>query len=324
MFEAQFVQLIDGAMSDEEGMLFLKNQAALPVTGPMLAVAAQALRERMSALAYPGPLLDTCGTGGDQQSTLNISTASALVLAGAGVKVAKHGNRAVSSTSGSSDVLAVLGVDADMPAELVVRSLDEANLGFCFAPRFHPRLKSLAPLRKQLGIPTIFNMLGPLCNPCTPCWQVMGVGRLDMLRPMSEALLALNVERAAVVHGEPRLDEVSLQGSTQVCLIDDSKISEHTWTAADFGLPDSDINTIRCQDAHNSARHITAILQDEDVPGRPWVLANAALSLFISRKTKTLQDGVQLAAEVVRSGLAWRCLEQLQRLSANSVRPASM
>ncbi len=151
----------------------------------------------------------------------------------------------------------------------------------------------------------------------------MGVGRLDMLRPMSEALLALNVVRAAVVHGEPRLDEVSLQGKTQVCLIDDGKISEHTWTAADFGLPDSDINTIRCQDAHDSARHITAILQDEDVPGRPWVLANAALSLFISRKAKTLQDGVQLAAEVVRSGQAWRCLEQLQRLSANSVRPAS-
>jgi anthranilate phosphoribosyltransferase len=324
MFETQFIQLIDGHLNDAEALDFLLATTKEPITGERLAFAAKALRHRMVVIDYPQPLLDTCGTGGDQQSTVNISTAAAIVLAAAGVKVAKHGNRAVSSSSGSSDVLSALGIVADLPVEGVVACLEQANLGFIFAPRFHPRLKSLAPLRKQLGVPTIFNLLGPLCNPAQVSWQILGVGRREHLRPMAEALLQLNIERAAVVHGEPGLDEVSLHGSTVVCLIKGGTIIEQTWTHADFGYDYHSIDTIRCKDASESAQFIVNMLKGQEQHGRNWVLANVAVGLLLADQVKTIRDGVQQAEEVVRSGLALRKLEQLKLLSAACCRPAAL
>jgi anthranilate phosphoribosyltransferase len=324
MFESQFIQLIDGHLNDADAGSFLLSTAKESLTGDRLAFAARALRERMTLINYPQPLLDTCGTGGDQQSTINISTAAAIVLAGGGVKVAKHGNRAVSSSSGSSEVLSALGIIADLPVEGVVACLEKANLGFIFAPRFHPRLKALAPLRKQLGVPTIFNFLGPLCNPARVCWQILGVGKRETLRPMAEALVQLNVKRAVVVHGEPGLDEVSLHGETHACLIHGSDITEQTWTPADFGYETLSINTIRCKDATESAQSIASMLKNEDQPCRPWVLANVAVGLLIADQVKTLRDGVQRAEEVVRSGLALLKLEQLRMMSAACCRPAAL
>ncbi|MFT3882347.1 MAG: anthranilate phosphoribosyltransferase [Gemmatales bacterium] len=249
MFESQFIQLIDGHLKEADAADFLLATTKEAITGERLAFAARAVRERMVVIDYPQPLLDTCGTGGDQQSTVNISTAAAIVLAAGGVKVAKHGNRAVSSSSGSSDVLTALGIVSDLPIEGVVTCLEQANLGFIFAPRFHPRLKTLAPMRKQLGVPTILNLLGPLCNPARVSWQILGVGKREHLRPMAEALAQLNIERAVVVHGEPRLDEVSLHGATDVCLIRGNTITEETWTQADFGYDHHSIDSIRCKDA---------------------------------------------------------------------------
>jgi anthranilate phosphoribosyltransferase len=278
----------------------------------------------MVVIDYPQPLLDTCGTGGDQQSTVNLSTAAAIVLAATGVKVAKHGNRAVSSSSGSSDVLSELGIMVDLPVEGVVACLEQANLGFIFAPRFHPRLKTLASLRKQLGVPTIFNLLGPLCNPARVQRQVLGVGRSEYLRPMAEALVQLNVQRAVVVHGEPGLDEVSLQGQTNVCLIQSGIITEHIWTPADFGYGQLSVEAIRCKDAAQSARSIVSMFKNEEQPCRPWVLANVAVGLLVVNQVKTLRDGVQRAEEVVGSGLALLKLEQLRLVSAACCRPAAL
>jgi len=324
MFETQFIHLIDGHLNDIEAGAFLLATTKEPVTAERLAFAANALRERMVAIQYQQPLLDTCGTGGDQQSTINISTAAAIVLAACGIKVAKHGNRAVSSSSGSSDVLSALGITVDLPLEDVVTCLDQASLGFIHAPRFHPRLKALAALRKQLGVPTIFNFLGPLCNPARVCWQVMGVGRREYLRPMAEALKLLNVQRAAVIHGQPGLDEVSLQGQTQVCLIDQGTLTEQAWTPQEFGFDQYHLDTIRCKDAVDSARCITKILENETHPAGNWVLANVAVGLLIADQVKTLRDGVQQAKEVVRSGLALRKLEQIKLLSASCCRPAAL
>lgn len=315
MIDKEFVKMIDGELSEDECRSLLTSMRESPVTGDLLADAASLLRSRMTAIRYSEPLLDTCGTGGDHQCTLNISTAAALVAAGAGVKVAKHGNRSVSSSSGSSDVLATLGVYTDMPSEGVIACLNEAGIGFCFAPRFHPRLRALAPVRKQLGFPTIFNLLGPLCNPALVQRQVMGVGSPEYQRPMAEALLKLGIERAAVVHGEPKLDEVSLQGTTRVCLISHGIIRETTWSPEDFGLETQTTSSIRCANATESADHILRLLRDESVPGLPWVLANAAVSLHVTYPEKTLRDCVQWAQEVVRSGAAYRSLQLLQSVS---------
>ncbi|MBL8824553.1 MAG: anthranilate phosphoribosyltransferase [Planctomycetia bacterium] len=315
MIDDRFVKMLDGQLSDDESRNLLSSMRGLPVTGEMLAQAASLLRDRMTTIEYPEPLLDTCGTGGDHQCTLNISTAAAFVVAGAGVKVAKHGNRSVSSSSGSSDVLNILGVHTDIPSEGVKACLDEAGIGFCFAPRFHPRLRAMAPIRKQLGFPTIFNLLGPLCNPAMVQRQVMGIGSREYLRPMAEALLSLGVERAAVVHGDPRLDEVSLQGATQVFLISDGTIREMSWSPSDFGFEPQSIESIRCSDASESADQIKRILQNESVPGLPWVLANAAASLHVTHPEKTLSECVQWSQEVVRSGRAYRALQLLQLVS---------
>lgn len=324
MFESQFIQLIDGHLNDAKAAEFLLATTKEPITGERLAFAAKTLRQRMVTIDYPQPLLDTCGTGGDQQSTVNISTAAAIVLAAGGVKVAKHGNRAVSSSSGSSDVLSALGIVADLPVEGVVACLEQANLGFIFAPRFHPRLKTLAPIRKQLGVPTIFNLLGPLCNPARVCWQILGVGRREHLRPMAEALVQLNIERAVVVHGEPGLDEVSLHGSTDAYLIKGGTITEQIWTQVDFGYDHHCIDTIRCKDANESAQFIVNMVKGQEHLGRNWVMVNVAVGLILADQVKSLRDGVQRAEEVVRSGLALRKLEQLRLLSAACCRPAAL
>ena len=312
MFETRFRQLIDGELDQEQSLAFLSSQRDQIWTGEELALAAQILRDRMTRVACSEPLLDTCGTGGDHQSTINISTAASLVLAACGVAVAKHGNRAVSSTSGSSDVLQVLGLPVDMEAGLVVKQLNTCSWAFCFAPRFHPRLKALAPLRKSLGFPTIFNYLGPLCNPCLVQYQILGVGKRALLDPMAQALARLNIKRAVVVHGEPGIDEVSLEGETHVRLIEGSTVSEHTWLPADFGLERSSLDDIRCHDATTSAAHLLQIFEGKTVPGTPWVLANAAAGLFVAGRVKSLSDGIHQAKEVVRSGSVMKTLQALQ------------
>lgn len=312
MFESQFRQLIDGELSEPAALEFLASHRDQVWDGKQLAFAAQSLRDRMTQIAYPQPLLDTCGTGGDHQSTINISTAASLVLAASGLTIAKHGNRAVSSTSGSSDVLQVMGLPVDIDQAAVLQLLDQCQWAFCFAPRFHPRLKALAPLRKTLGFPTIFNYLGPLCNPCQVQYQVLGVGKASMLDPMARALANLNVSRAFVVHGEPGIDEVSLAGKTQVRVVANGAVTDEVWQPGDFGLNTSDVKDIRCTNAVESAAHLQRIFAGELMPGTPWVLASAAAGLLAAGRVKSLRDGVQRAEEVVRSGRVLKTLQALQ------------
>ena len=224
-----------------------------------VAGAAVALRRKMTPIRSSRPaLLDTCGTGGDQLSTFNISTAAALVTAAAGVAVAKHGNRAASSRSGSADVLVVLGVNVEADVACVERCLDELGICFCFAPLLHDAMKHVAPVRKKLGVPTIFNILGPLINPAGATRQLLGVGRARFRPLLAEALVLLGTARSAVVHGSDGLDEVTLTGFTEVTEAA-GQVRHFRWTPADFGLESIELASIQVTGPNESAAAIRGV-----------------------------------------------------------------
>jgi anthranilate phosphoribosyltransferase len=310
-----FLEILDGHWSEGQIAALLTALRTKPLRAEHLTAGAQALRDRMTRVTYPGPLFDTCGTGGDRQCTINISTAVAFVMAAAGVPVAKHGNRSVSSTSGSADVLTALGVQIDLPAEGVSACLAATHLGFCFAQRFHPRLKALGPLRKALGFSTVLNLLGPLANPASTEHQLVGVGSPEYQEPMAGALGQLGTTRSVVIHGEPRLDEVSLQGETRVYWAEPGQVRVERWTPEDFGLPRSNIEVLRCTSAAESADRILSILRDEEDAGSDWVVANTAAGFLVAGRVKSLKEGVQLAGDMIRSGQALETLERLKEVS---------
>jgi anthranilate phosphoribosyltransferase len=259
-------------------------------------------------------VLDTCGTGGDGAGTFNISTATALVVAGAGVPVVKHGNRSVSSRSGSADVLAALGVKIDGDAAYARRCLDESGFAFCFAPVFHPALKHVAALRRRLGVPTIFNCLGPLVNPAGARRQLLGVGRRELLDLMAGALAKLGTSYAIVVHSRDGLDEVSLAAPTEVRVVENDTVREAVWSPDDFGLGTGASGTLVVEDAAGSADVIKRVLAGDDTPATPIVLANAAAGLVAAGRVTSLREGVELAREAVASGKAAAVLQRLQEL----------
>jgi anthranilate phosphoribosyltransferase len=314
-WDAAFAAVFDSACSAEQIAAFLTLLRGQPLYSSQLISAARALRARMTLLEYPEDVLDSCGTGGDHQGTINLSTATAVVLAAAGIKVAKHGNRAVSSTSGSSDVMSLLGVQVNLSPEAVRACLDAVNLGFCFAQRFHPCLKRLAPIRQKLGVPTILNLLGPLANPARARLQLVGVGQPAYQQVFAEALVQLGTLRAAVVHGAPGLDEVSLAGPTEVLWIEHGTITPEKWLPEDFGLARAPIEELRCSSVNESAERLRRILSGAADAGTPWIWANAAAGFLVADRVKSLQEGVQLAQDVIRSGQSMRTLEHLCRLS---------
>jgi anthranilate phosphoribosyltransferase len=229
--------MIAGAWTDEEIALFLNALRQKGETVDEIAGAAAALRRRMTPLHTSRTrLIDTCGTGGDASGTFNISTAAALVTAAAGVPVAKHGNRAITSRSGSAEVLTELGVNILAPVPVIEACLDRLGICFCFAPQFHPSMKRVAAARKMLGVPTIFNLIGPLCNPASAPYQLLGVGRDELRELLSAALRLLGTQRAIIVCGVGGLDEVSLSGTTMVTEIRGHQLHEFGWEPADFGL----------------------------------------------------------------------------------------
>jgi anthranilate phosphoribosyltransferase len=256
-------------------------------------------------------VLDTCGTGGDGSRTFNISTAAALVAAAAGVPVAKHGNRGMSSRSGSADVLAALGVNIEADVPCVEACLEDLGICFCYAPLLHKAMKHVAPARRRLGVPTIFNVLGPLANPAGAPYQLLGVGR-DPLRPlMAEALTLLGTERVVVVHGEDGLDEVTLSGATRVTESAAGTLCEFLWHPADFGLPTSPLDELRVEGPEQSAAVIRGVLAGDRGPARDIVLANAAGALWTSGRGGTLESCARLAAEAIDSGAARELLARL-------------
>ena len=275
-----------------------------------IAAFATAMREAARTLDHPYDAIDTCGTGGDGQHTFNISTAAALVLAGAGLKVAKHGNRAMSSKSGSSDVLSVLGVNLQASPAQQRRSLDEAGIAFLFAPAYHGAMRHVGPVRAELGFRTVFNLLGPLSNPAGAKRQVMGVYDPRLLEPLAEVLGRLGATRAWTVHGQG-LDELTTTGETEVAEWKDGAVRRFTVTPEDAGLPRADLAALRGGDAEENAVTLRALLDGATGAYRDIVLLNAAAALVVADRAADLAEGAALAAATIDDGRAAKALADL-------------
>lgn len=276
---------------------------------------ARAMRAAATPFDQPYEVIDTCGTGGDGQHTWNISTAAALVLAGAGLKVAKHGNRALSSKSGSSDVLSVLGVDLAAGVDRQKQALDEAGICFLFAPSFHGAMRHVGPIRTEIGFRTVFNLLGPLSNPASAKRQVMGVYDPRLLEPLAEVLGRLGAIRAWTVHGQG-LDELTTTGPTEVAEWKDGAVRRFTVTPEDASLPRADIAALRGGDAEANAAALSALLDGATGPYRNIVLLNAAAALVVADRADDLKEGVAIAARSLDSGAARSALEGLARITS--------
>ncbi len=310
--------MISGSSGEAEIAAVLTAMRMKGETAVELAAAASVLREHMVRFETGrSDLLDTCGTGGDETGTFNISTATALVAAGAGVSVVKHGNRAVSSRSGSSDVLAALGVGVEGDRAGAQRCLDHAGLAFCFAPHFHPALRHVAPVRRRLRMRTLFNCLGPLANPAGAGYQLLGVGRPEWLEPMAGALALLGTRRALLVCGRDGLDEVSLSAPTLVREVRGSRVTAWEWQPPDFDLEPCSLAELVVPGPAESAALIHAILDGQDSPATRVVLANTAAALLAAERVATLREGVRCAAEALASGRARQVLQRLVACSPN-------
>ncbi len=308
--------VMQGRCSDGEIAVLLTALRAKEETVAEVAGAAAALRAHMTPIrTRRAGVLDTCGTGGDGSGTFNISTAAALVTAAAGVPVAKHGNRAITSRSGSADVLAALGVNIEIGVERVERCLDELGICFCYAPLLHQSMRQVAPVRKQLGVPTIFNLLGPLSNPAGAEFQLLGVGKAHLRPLLAEALALLGVRRALVVHGEDGLDEVTLSGVTEVTEVAAGTTREFCWTPEDFGLRRAGLDALTVAGPAESAAAIREILGGRPGPGRDIVVLNAAAALWLAGRAESAAEAARQAAAAIDSQAAARLLAGLAELT---------
>ncbi len=310
--EAAFGVIMSGEATPAQiaGLLMamrVRGETVAELTG-----AVRAMRALMARVDAPDDAIDVCGTGGDGAGTLNISTAVAFVLAGAGVPVAKHGNRALSSRTGGADVLAELGVDVDVPLARLPGILRAANCAFLFAPRHHAALRHAAGPRVELGTRTIFNLLGPLANPAEVRRQLVGVFAPAWARPVAETLQRLGSTSVWIVHGQG-LDELTLAGENQVVALRRGEINGFVVTPDDAGLPRASIEAIQGGDAAFNAAALRALLQGAKGPYRDTVLLNAAAGLIVADRAATLRDGAALAARMLDCGAAWQALEALRR-----------
>ncbi|MBT3172518.1 MAG: anthranilate phosphoribosyltransferase, partial [Rhodospirillaceae bacterium] len=272
---------------------------------------ARAMRARALAMDAPADAIDTCGTGGDAKGTFNVSTGAAIVTAACGVSVAKHGNRALSSKSGSADVLTALGVNIEADLELVREALWQAGIGFLMAPRHHGAMRHVAPTRVELGTRTIFNLLGPLSNPAGAKRQVIGVFDQAWAEPMAAVLRNLGSERVWVVHGSDGIDELTITGPSTVVELNGSELRQFEVTPEDAGLARAKLDDIKGGDADANAKIMAAMLDGTPGPVRDIVLLNAAAALIVAGKVETLSDGVRTAGEAVDSGAARATLDKL-------------
>lgn len=316
---AAFEQIMSGESSEAQIGALLTGMHVRGETVDEIAGAARVLRAKALPVRAPEGAIDTCGTGGDAKGTHNISTCTAFVVAGAGVPVAKHGNRSVSSRSGSADVLAALGVNLECAPEAIERCIAGCGLGFMFAPAHHAAMRHVAKVRGELGVRTIFNLLGPLANPAATKYQIVGVFDEKWVEPMANVLGLLGVERAWVVHGADGLDELTTTDISHVAALDRGKVSTFRISPRNAGLRDAKPEDLLGGDAAENAAHIRAVLQGNQGPFRDIVLLNAAAALMVAGKANTLRDGVALAAESIDSGKAIKVLERLVQLSHDKV-----
>jgi anthranilate phosphoribosyltransferase len=278
---------------------------------------AKTMRAKAMRVTTSEPVVDTCGTGGDGSSTFNISTVAAFVAAGAGLKVAKHGNRAMSSKCGSADVLEALGVKIELNAEQVQQCLQEVGIGFMFAPVFHPAMKYAAVPRREIGIRTVFNILGPLTNPANARAQVLGVADDSLIEKLALVLQGLDCQHVLVVHSEDGLDEITVSGKTRVCELKDGSINSYLISPDDFGLPQASLDSLKGGTLDENAALLRSVLSGTPGPQRDVVLMNAAAVLLAGEKVGTLQGGVDLAKEVIDGGHATDKLDRLIQLTQN-------
>jgi len=291
--------------------LRLKGETVEEVSG-----FAQAMRDKALRLDYPGNLLDTCGTGGDGMGTINISTLSALVVAGAGVKVAKHGNRSVSSLCGSADLLEGLGVKIDLPPSTAKRCLDECNFSFLFAPLYHPAMRYAAGPRKEIGVRTVFNILGPLTNPARVKRQLLGVFSPSLTSFIASVLGKLGVERAMVVSSLDGIDEISISAPTKVSELRDGTIYEYTIEPERLGVRTYLLDELKVKSKEESVEIAQRVLAGEmEGAVMDAVLVNSAAALIVAGMANDFKEGMEIARESIRMGLAMRVLENLRRIS---------
>ena len=288
--------------------LRMKGETLDEITGAAKVMRAKAHRVKVSSQT----VLDTCGTGGDQKGTFNISTTAAFVVAGAGVSVAKHGNRSVSSQSGSADVLGALGVKIDAPLERVEQCVEQIGIGFLFAPLLHEAMKYAVQPRRDIGIRTIFNLLGPLTNPAMATHQLIGLYSGELVGLVAHVLKNLGSIRAMVVHGLEGLDEISLCGPTKVAELRDGEIKEYTIEPEQFGLRRCQLSDLHGGSAQESAAIVHSVLDSAKGPARDVIVLNSGAALYVAGRAGTVQDGMRLAAESIDSGKA---REKLQRLA---------
>ncbi len=318
--QAQAAQVMDEIMSGEATpaqfgacvtALRIKGETADEVAGM-----AQGMRDKSKRVEYTSALVDTCGTGGDASGSFNVSTAAAFVIAASGLRVAKHGNRAITSQSGSADVLEALGVKLELTPEQVRRCIDEAGIGFMFAPAFHPAMRFAAGPRREIGIRTVFNILGPLTNPAGATHQLLGVADPSLGRMMAEVLLRLGSEHVLVVHGADKVDEMSICAPTQIWELYEGNIHEYTVTPEDVGLTRAASGSVKGGTAQENAATLRAVLGGQQSgPILDMVLLNAAGALVAGNKAVGLPKAVEAARELVSNGSALKRVDDLVRVS---------
>src|ERR1700693_3558708 len=290
--------------------LRVRGETVEEITG-----AVSAMRSKMLRVAAPENAIDVVGTGGDASGSYNISTCAAFIVAGAGVPVAKHGNRALSSRSGSADVLAALGVKIDIPPEAISGCIRDARIGFMFAPAHHPAMKHVGPTRVELGTRTIFNLLGPLANPAGVKRQVVGVFARQWVEPLAHVLKNLGSERAYVVHGSDGLDEITTTGPTAVAALETGAVRTFEIAPEQVGMARASAEALRGGDAETNAAALKAVLEGRKGPYRDIAVLNAAAALVVAAKAKTLAEGVRLAQHAIESGKALGTLDRLIAMS---------
>src|SRR5581483_5863807 len=290
--------------------LRLRGETVEEITG-----AVTTMRAKMTRVAAPPEAIDVVGTGGDASGSYNISTCAAFIVAGAGVPVAKHGNRALSSKSGAADVLGALGVKIDLAPEAIARCIEEAGIGFMFAPAHHPAMKHVGPTRVELGTRTIFNLLGPLSNPASVKRQMVGVFSRQWVEPLAQVLKNLGSERVWVVHGSDGLDEITLCGPTAVAALEDGKVRQFEITPEQFGFKRAAPDSLRGGDANANATALLDVLKGRRGPYRDVATFNAAAALVVAGRADSLKEGIRIAAKSIDSGEAEGRLDRLIAIS---------
>ena len=311
-------EIMSGETSPTQNAAFLAALSTKSTTAETIdeiAGCAAAMRSHATKVNHNMEVLEIVGTGGDNAHSFNISTTSALIIAAGGIKVAKHGNRAASSSCGTADCLEALGVNINLSPEKCIELLEKAGICFFFAQKYHTSMKYVGSIRKELGIRTVFNILGPLTNPATPTFQLLGVYDRSLVEPLARVLTSLGVKRGMVVYGEDKLDEISLSSPTFICELDHGEYKTYTIKPEDFGLTTCQKEDLTGGAPNENAAITLAVLKGEKGPKRDAVLLNAGAALYIGGKAKSFQDGVSLAAELIDNGKALETLEAFKQIS---------